>query len=353
MAEKRGREVESVAAAAVAVAPLPVAAAAAEAPSAGVDLIGEGDYVVFYASADSITAVTVKRGQTYQSQFGEFSFDELIGHPYGQRFYSSRGLTGYVYPLRATPELLTSGALAHRTQLVHSSDVSYITFAMELRAGHTVVEAGTGSGSLTNALARLVGPAGRVFTFEFHAERAEQAREAFRTIGNSARITVTHRDVCADGFAVEGLAPGGADSVFLDLPAPWTAIAHVLAVLRHGGVLACYSPCLEQVGRTCEAAKAAGMQDVTTVEVRQHPWDTEIKSRSEWMFEAVSKPKVEAPPPPPAGEEKGAKKKKQPKQPKARRVDLRSDDAVLLLRPKNGTTPGHTAFLTFCRRKVQ
>jgi tRNA A58 N-methylase Trm61 len=82
------------------------------------------------------------KGGSAQSQYGEFYFDELIGHPYGQRFFSSKGLTGWVYPLRASPEILSSGGLAHRTQLVHSSDVSYITFAMRLRAGHVVVEAG-------------------------------------------------------------------------------------------------------------------------------------------------------------------------------------------------------------------
>ena len=301
--------------------------------------------MILYAGPDSITAHTVVRGRSHQSQYGEFFFDELVGHPYGQRFFSSRGLTGYVYPLRATPELLTSGGLAHRTQLVHSSDVSYVTFALELRAGHTVVEAGTGSGSLTNALARIVGDAGRVFSFEFHAERAQQAREAFATIGNAGRITVTHRDVCAEGFLVpEALAAGGADAVFLDLPSPWAAAGHALAALRPGGVLACYSPCLEQVARTCEAVRAAGMQDVRTVEVRQHPWEADIRSRAEWRFDPAA--------PPPAAAAEGQKQLKRAKKPKAKRVDLQSEDAVLMVKPRAGETPGHTAFLTFCRKKA-
>jgi tRNA (adenine57-N1/adenine58-N1)-methyltransferase len=338
MTEKRPRD-EAVAAVA---AELPVA------PPQGSDLIREGDYVILYASADSITAHTVTRGRSHQSQYGEFLFDELVGHPYGQRFFSSRGLTGYVYPLRATPELLTSGGLAHRTQLVHSSDVSYITFALELRAGHTVVEAGTGSGSLTTALARLVGDAGRVFTFEFHEERAQQAREAFAAIGCARRVTVTHRDVCAGGFLVEGaLGAGAADAVFLDLPSPWTAVGHALAALRPGGVLACYSPCLEQVARTCEAARTAGLQDVRTVEVRQHPWEADVRSRAEWSFDpaAVAAPVAAAAAP-------GEKKTKKAKQPKVKRVDMRSEDALVLLKPRAGETPGHTAFLTFCRKKA-
>lgn len=183
-----------------------------------------------------------------QSRWGEFSFDELIGHPYGRKFFSSKGNAGWIYPLRASPELLTSGALAHRTQLVHSSDVSYITMAMEIRAGSVVVESGTGSGSLTNALARITGEQGKVFSFEFHEERAQQARELFGTLGNGERIVVTTRDVVEQGFVVEGqLGEEGADAVFLDLPNPWNAVGKAEHVLRQGGVLASYSPCLEQV----------------------------------------------------------------------------------------------------------
>lgn len=170
-----------------------------ERASVASDVVLEGAYVVLYGGSEAINPVQVVRGGSVQGQYGEFLFDELIGHPYGQRFYSSKGLTGFVYPLRATPELLTSGGLEHRTQLVHSSDVAYITHAMGLRAGHTVLEAGTGSGSLTNALARITGPSGRVFTFEFHAERAQQARELFAMLNTGSPIIVTHRDVCTDG----------------------------------------------------------------------------------------------------------------------------------------------------------
>lgn len=260
MSEKRSRaSVEEAEAAPLASEAVTVSSVV---PAPVGDVVALGDYLVLYSGPDSIVAVTVKRGEFLQTQFGEFSMDELVGQPYGQRFFSSKGLKGYVYPLRASPELLTSGGLAHRTQLVHSSDVSYITFALELRAGHRVVEAGTGSGSLTNALARITGESGHVFTFEFHEERARQAAETFAGIGNGGRITVTHRDVCENGFLLADgrLQAGGADAVFLDVPCPWLAVAHVMTVLRPGGSLACYSPCLEQVAKTCDALRVREQQ---------------------------------------------------------------------------------------------
>lgn len=82
-----------------------------------------------------------------------------------------------------------------------------------------VLETGTGSGSLTHALARSVAPTGTVHTFEFHEQRCDQARAEFITNGVSTIVNCEHRDIEALGFpeSLHGLA----DGVLLDLPSPW------------------------------------------------------------------------------------------------------------------------------------
>lgn len=54
-------------------------------------------------------------------------------------------------------------------------DIAYITMRLGVRCGGKVIEAGTGSGSMTHSLARAVGERGRVLSYEYHRVRYEKA----------------------------------------------------------------------------------------------------------------------------------------------------------------------------------
>lgn len=82
-----------------------------------------------------------------------------------------------------------------------------------------VLESGTGSGSLTHALARAVGPGGDVHTFEFHALRTAAAEAEFQSHNLGNLVHIQQRDIEGLGFPEQ--LHGMADAVFLDLPGPW------------------------------------------------------------------------------------------------------------------------------------
>jgi tRNA (adenine57-N1/adenine58-N1)-methyltransferase len=68
---------------------------------------------------------------------------------------------------------------------------------------------GTGSGSFSHSIARTIAPTGHLFSFEYHEERANLARQEFKDHGLDDLITLSHRDVCKDGFGLSDTVNAG------------------------------------------------------------------------------------------------------------------------------------------------
>ncbi|RZF33971.1 hypothetical protein LSTR_LSTR012091 [Laodelphax striatellus] len=245
--------------------------------------IEEGDRVILYLTPSSMHAIEVsptllnKNGQTvdnvFQTTFGALKVKDLIGKDFGTKVSLTRG---WAYVLHPTPELWTL-TLPHRTQIIYTPDISMIIMQLEIRPGSVVIESGTGSGSLSHALARCVRPNGSVFSYDFHEQRVQIAQNEFLRHGLSDVITVEQRDVCQLGFSPK--IDERADAVFLDLPHPWLAIPlAVKSFKKSGGRICSFSPCMEQVQRTCETLTKNGFTEIITLECLQREFA--IKNQS-------------------------------------------------------------------------
>lgn len=198
---------------------------------------------------------------------GAVHHDRLIGLEFGSKVATSNG-KNWVYVLHPTPELWTC-TLPHRTQIVYSTDCSIITMQLGLRPGSVIVESGTGSAALSHGLVRSVAPHGHLYTFEFHKERAEIAQAEFESHGLSELVTLACRDVCSEGFGLEHVA----DAVFLDLPKPWEAVESAKVALKaSGGRICSFSPCIEQVQKTCLMLEQCDFADVDVMECLQRTY---------------------------------------------------------------------------------
>lgn len=187
---------------------------------------------------------------------------DWIGLEYGGKANCSSGK--WVYLLEPTPELWRN-ALDQRTQILYLADIAMAIFKLELKPGCLVLETGTGSGSLTASLARAVAPNGTVATFEFHEQRARLAKEDFIKLGIDTYVKAEHRDVQENGFPKE--YEGKADAVFLDLPSPWLVVESAAACLKPNHMFCSFSPCIEQVHKTCEKLNFYGFRDIQTIEI--------------------------------------------------------------------------------------
>ena len=247
-----------------------------------------GDLVIVYEGFNKQKAVTLTEKGQYQNRYGSFPHREWVGKPFGAKVYCKGEGKGFVWLLAPTPELWTK-VLPHRTQILYAPDISLVAHALELKPGSVVLESGTGSASLTHALVRAVAPMGHVYTFEFNRARAEAANREILEHGLAKQCTVSHRDVERDGFPA--CLESRCDAVFLDLPGPWKVVPSAARALRQDGVLCAFSPCIEQVQRTCEALEASGFGDAQTVELlgREHDVETRDMQRSL----AQSQPKLQ------------------------------------------------------------
>src|SRR4030066_898776 len=99
----------------------------------------------------------------FETHRGILSHNDLIGKPWGSRVYSHMG-SSFVLLQPSLADILVE--TRRNTQIMYPKDIGFILLSMDISPGRHVLEAGTGSGALTTALASAVGPQGKVTTYE-------------------------------------------------------------------------------------------------------------------------------------------------------------------------------------------
>jgi len=146
-------------------------------------------------------------------------------------------------------------------QTLTSKDLAVILFGADVVAGTRVLEAGSGSGGLTVALARAVGPSGRVISYDVRPESLRVARKNVERAGVESIVEFRTADVR------QGVSDRDLDAVVLDIEDPWSAVGPAWDSLRPCGTLASFSPNMEQVKETVATIRARPFVLVRTIEV--------------------------------------------------------------------------------------
>jgi tRNA (adenine57-N1/adenine58-N1)-methyltransferase len=179
-------------------------------------------------------------GGTYHTHRGILNHDELIGKPWGSQVFSHQGSPFFILQ-PSLADLLVD--LKRNTQIMYPKDIGFILITMSVGPGQRLLEAGTGSGSMTIAMAHAVGPTGRVFTYEKRPEFQKLARKNLERLGLDSRVEFKLGDI-ADGITELDM-----DACFLDVPNPWDYIPQVRAALKPGGFFCNLVPTFNQVER--------------------------------------------------------------------------------------------------------
>ena len=214
--------------------------------------------------------VRLEAGGAFHTHMGILPHADVIGREAGCRV----SIAGHrLLALRPTLSdyILESPRV---TQVIYPKDLGAILVYGDIFPGARVLEAGLGSGALTAALLRAVGPSGRVVSYE---TRTEQVPKALSNIRTAVGETPNHEVRSADVY--EGIADRDLDRVTLDVPEPWRAVEHASQALSPGGILLCFLPTVLQVHRLSEELDRHPRFDlVETIEVMVRPWHVSRRS---------------------------------------------------------------------------
>jgi len=235
-------------------------------------MLAAGDLVFLHDRAGRRYRVRLAVGATFSLHSGAIAHDALIGQAEGTIVSTNQG--SRLLALRPTfAELVLDRK--RRAQPIYPKDLGAILVAVDIVPGLRVLEGGAGTGALTVALLRGVGPEGRVYSYEVREDFLEAARDAVAEVMGEmpANLDLKLGDI------YEGVVEHSLDRALLDVPEPWRAVPALKAAVRPGGIVFAHCPNVSQVQRFLDALRdAGGFGLFETIEVLQRGWT--VRGRS-------------------------------------------------------------------------
>lgn len=229
------------------------------------DLAKAGDTILLLSQDGKRFMIRLEPGKEFHSHRGKIPHDVLIEQPLGRRVASHLGHS--FFALKPSAHDLIMHA-RRRTQIVYPKESGYILLKMNIVSGARVIEAGTGSGALTIALALGVSPGGRVYSYEERAEMQALAEMNLRQIGLHGGVELKLRDI-AQGFDETEV-----DALFLDVREPHQYLEQARRALKAGGFLGAVVPTTNQAAALLAALEREAFVDVEVCEILLRPYKT-------------------------------------------------------------------------------
>lgn len=202
--------------------------------------------------------VRLSPGGELHTHRGFFKHDDILGQPLGAQLTSHLGYPFHL--LRPSLHDLIMN-IKRESQIIYPKESGYALLKMNIMPGSRVIEAGTGSGAMTIALARGVMPSGKVYSYDRRQDMIDLATRNLSNVGVLDFVDLRCRGV-AEGFDEKDV-----DALFMDLREPHLYIGRVKEALAPGSFFGALVPTTNQVSALLEELERRGFVDLEVSEI--------------------------------------------------------------------------------------
>jgi tRNA (adenine57-N1/adenine58-N1)-methyltransferase catalytic subunit len=217
-----------------------------------------GDLVQLVSPSRKLYIFTLQDSKVLQTHRGTVRHEDLVGISWGSKVTSHTGSSFFLLQPNLA-DLISE--LPRSTQIMYPKDIGFILVTMGIGPGSRVIEAGSGSGAFTTALAWSVGQSGHVFSYEIRPDVQNLAIKNLRRVGLEDQVTFKLNDIAGGFEEVE------VDAIFLDVPNPYDFVTQVKHSLKPGGYFGSILPTINQVNKLLIALQQSHFAVIDVCEI--------------------------------------------------------------------------------------
>ncbi|MDZ7268331.1 MAG: tRNA (adenine-N1)-methyltransferase [candidate division KSB1 bacterium] len=226
----------------------------------------ENDAVIFYDRKERLYYDVLRPGRSTNIRGDLLPHDQIIGRREGFILRSQRDKPYWVFRPTLNDHVVH---MRRGATVIYPKDLGVMLQYADIYPGATVVESGLGSGALATALLRMVGPQGRVISYEIRQDFITLAQRNLQLFAGETPNHVVRQCDIYEHFEEEQV-----DRLLLDVPEPWRVLPGATPKLRAGAIVCSYSPTIIQAKSFVEALRAEHcFIAIQTLEVMLRPWN--------------------------------------------------------------------------------